>query len=180
MDVENGDSQGDDGKETEPGGDLQLSVAPADGEDLAEAGQGEEEDGAQDGSGLLDSEVVHADVIEVIGGIEAGDGPEDEAADSDEKSNSEPGVLWKGVTDGAEDAPGDFNEESEDHQGIDDQLDPVNLIEGGIGQSNADVIEEAVAEEAPAEIEEEDREGSIDARSTHQEDEEHFRGHSAN
>ena len=76
-------------------------VPPADGENLTEGCQRQEEDGAKNRSGLLHPEEVQSGRIQVIGSCEASDGPENQAANGNQDSNPNPRELWKRFSDGA-------------------------------------------------------------------------------
>src|SRR5271169_2325831 len=97
--MNDGSCEGNYGIKTQAGGDLKLPVTPADGQELAEGGQAEEDDDPEDGECLLQAEEVDTLLGEVSRHGEACHGPEQEPGEGDEDGNRNPGAAREGGAD---------------------------------------------------------------------------------
>src|ERR1700722_20687641 len=105
MRVEHGNCKRKNGIEAKSGGNLELSVAPPNSDQMAESGHREENHHTQDGWNLLQLDEKLAFGGKVRGEGFAGDRPENSPCHQDENRNRHTGVLWQRWADGAQRAP---------------------------------------------------------------------------
>src|ERR1700679_59676 len=112
--------QTDHGKEAQAGGHLQLTVAPADGEQLAASGQTEEEQDAQHGEGDLYMYVQPSRQRKAAHAWTTGEWPDRRSGQSEEHSDCNPGPTRQGTADRPQHGPGQFDQDGKLEERIDD------------------------------------------------------------
>lgn len=173
--VDDRGGEADERVEAEAGGDLKLTVTPADGEEVAAGRESSKEEDAKDGEALLDAE--NSDGVSGKTGdvLHGGEGPREGACDEDDERDDEDEAARDGGSNGPEDAPGELDENAVLQGGVDDELDEIGA-EKLVWERGADVAHGDIAGKAPDDVGEEDRDAAILALVSEESDEEEFGG----
>src|ERR1700721_618705 len=159
MGMHDAGGEGNYGIKTQASGDLELAIAPPNGQHLAETRESKEDDDSHDGECLLQAEVNQPIRHQLVDwDCQAGNGPEEGADEGDKDRNAYPCMLGQGGANGAQDRPCQFDQDGEKHGRTDHLLCFIELEVGG-GRNGLDREEYDVAEEAPTNEEGKGREG---------------------